>query len=166
MAFSLEIIMQAFHLACCSFNSLWPSDVIGRHWSGLTLVQVIACFLTALNQCWLLISGVLWHLLQSTFTVNETVMACVTFLNKHTFQQFAFNLDSIIFSQLIYMLGFFILSDKREKCNDILPPVICFPYMSLFVMDVRPSNIRCWYIFYYCLLLSPVWQLSFILRLR
>ena len=47
-------------------------------------------------------------------------MACVTFLNKHTFQQFAFNLDSIIFSQLIYMLGFFILSDKIEKCNDII----------------------------------------------
>ena len=46
-------------------NSLGPSDSIWcwRSWS--TLVQVMACCLTApshyLNQCWLLISKVLWH---------------------------------------------------------------------------------------------------------
>ena len=46
-------------------NSLGPSDAIWcwRSWS--TLVQVMACCLTApshyLNQCWLIISMVLWH---------------------------------------------------------------------------------------------------------
>ena len=58
---------------CCHFgitkpqwvNSLGPSDAIWhwRPWS--TLVQVMACGLTApshyLNQCWLIISKVLWH---------------------------------------------------------------------------------------------------------
>ena len=42
-------------------NSLWPSDTIWRHKSGLTLAQIMACCLTALNhylnQCWLIISG-------------------------------------------------------------------------------------------------------------
>ena len=46
-------------------NSLWPSDTIWRQRSGSTLAQVMACCLTApshyLNQCWLIISKVLWH---------------------------------------------------------------------------------------------------------
>ena len=46
-------------------NSLWPSDAIWWQRSGSTLVQVMACCLTApshyLNQCWLIISKVLWH---------------------------------------------------------------------------------------------------------
>ena len=47
------------------FNSLWPSDAIWRQKSGSTLAQVMACCLTApshyLNQCWFIISKVLWH---------------------------------------------------------------------------------------------------------
>ena len=43
-------------------NSLWPSDAIWRQGSRSTLVQVMACCLTApshyLNQCWLIISDV------------------------------------------------------------------------------------------------------------
>ena len=49
----------------CRLNSLWPSDAIWRWRSWSTLVQVMACCLTApshyLNQCWLIISKVLWH---------------------------------------------------------------------------------------------------------
>ena len=52
-------------LACYGFNSLWPSDTIWRQRSGSTLAQVMACCLTAsshyLNQCWLMISKVLWQ---------------------------------------------------------------------------------------------------------
>ena len=48
------------------FNSLWLSDNIWRHKSRSTLTRVMACCLTApshyLNQCWLLIKEVLWHL--------------------------------------------------------------------------------------------------------
>ena len=46
-------------------NSLGPSDAIWRWRSWSTLVQLMACCLTApshyLNQCWLIISQVLWH---------------------------------------------------------------------------------------------------------
>ena len=56
------------------FNSLWPSDAMWRHRSGSTLAQVMACCLTApshyLNQCWLMISEVLWHWSDSNFTEN------------------------------------------------------------------------------------------------
>ena len=47
----------------CRVNSLWPSDAIWRHRTRSTLVQSLACCLTApshyLNQCWLIISEVL-----------------------------------------------------------------------------------------------------------
>ena len=59
------------HCSCC-FNSLRPSDAIWRQWSWTTLVQVMACCLTApshyLNQCWLIIKGVLWHSSENSFT--------------------------------------------------------------------------------------------------
>ena len=54
-------------LQLVAFNSLWPSDTMWWHRSGSTLVQVMACYLTApshyLNQCWLIIKG-LWHLFE------------------------------------------------------------------------------------------------------
>ena len=54
------------------FNSLRPSDAIWRQWSWTTLAQVMACCLTApshyLNQCWLIIRGVLWHSSENSFT--------------------------------------------------------------------------------------------------
>ena len=57
---------------CWRINSLWPSDTIWWHRSRSTLVQVMACCLTApshyLNQCWLIISMVQWHLSESDFT--------------------------------------------------------------------------------------------------
>ena len=53
-------------------NSLLPSDVIWQHRFGTTLVQVMACCLTApshyLNQFWLTISEVLWHSPEGNFT--------------------------------------------------------------------------------------------------
>ena len=51
-----------------------PSDVIWQQGSRSTFAQVMACCLTApshyLNQCWLMISGVLWHSADSNFTEN------------------------------------------------------------------------------------------------
>ena len=50
-------------------NSLRSSDVIRQHRSGSTLAQVMACCLMApshyLNQCWLIISKVLYHSLRT-----------------------------------------------------------------------------------------------------
>ena len=52
-------------------NSLWPSDAISRQGSRSTLVQVMACCLTApshyLNQCWLIITKVQWCLSEGNF---------------------------------------------------------------------------------------------------
>ena len=47
------------------FNSLWPSDTICWDRIASTVAQIMACCLMApshyLNQCWLIISEVLWH---------------------------------------------------------------------------------------------------------
>ena len=45
--------------------SLWPNDTIWRHRFLSILAQIMACCLTApshyLNQCWFIISNLLWH---------------------------------------------------------------------------------------------------------
>ena len=59
-------------------NSLWPCDAMWRHRSGSTLAHVIACCLTApshyLNQCWLIISQVLWHSSKGSFPRNTSAI--------------------------------------------------------------------------------------------
>ena len=66
-------------------NSLWPSDAIWQHPSGSTLAQIMACCLMAtshyLNQCWLIIKGVLWH------SPETNVTRCAYELNlQHLFE--------------------------------------------------------------------------------
>ena len=64
-------------LSRVKLTSSWPSDAIWRHRSGSTLVQVMACCLTApnhyLNQCWLPISEVFWHSPDSNFLAGAEV---------------------------------------------------------------------------------------------
>ena len=59
-------------------NSLGPSDAIWRQRSGSTLVQVMACCLTApshyLNQCRLIISKVEWHSSKGEFTRDTSAI--------------------------------------------------------------------------------------------
>ena len=54
-----------------TIDSFWPSDTILWQRSGSTLAQVMACCLTApshyLNQYWLIISEVWWHLYYGNF---------------------------------------------------------------------------------------------------
>ena len=61
--YTFQIIATFPRVQCV--NSLGPSDTIWRWRSWSTLIQVMACCLTApshyLNQCWLIISKVLWH---------------------------------------------------------------------------------------------------------
>ena len=57
------------------------SDAICPQICGSTLVQIMACCLTApshyLNQCWRRISQVLWHSLKSNFTASaQTTIMC------------------------------------------------------------------------------------------
>ena len=53
-------MFQVNYIRWAGINSLWPSDAIWRQGSRSTLVQVMACCLTAprhyLNQCWLIIT--------------------------------------------------------------------------------------------------------------
>ena len=49
-----------------------------KYWSGSTLAQVMACCLMApshyLNQCWLIICKVQWHLSEGAFTMDTSAM--------------------------------------------------------------------------------------------
>ena len=72
-----------------SLNSLWHSDVKWWHRSGSTLAQVMACCLTApghyLNQCWLIISEVLWHLPEGNSTTYTHDINLQDEFENHTF---------------------------------------------------------------------------------
>ena len=63
----LETRWNCYHL----FNTLWPTDIIWWHRSGPTFAQEMACCLMApshyLNQCWLIIKGIVWPSTQSNF---------------------------------------------------------------------------------------------------
>ena len=59
------VLILTLLLTSTAFNLLWPSDAIWWNRTGSTLVQVMACCLTApshyLSQCWFIISKVPWH---------------------------------------------------------------------------------------------------------
>ena len=69
---------SAYNRAVLKVNSLWPSDAIWRQGSRSTLVQIMACCLTApshyLNQCWLIISKVEWHSSKGKFTRDTSAI--------------------------------------------------------------------------------------------
>ena len=71
----------------CCVNSLWPSDTIWRQRPGSTLAQVMAWCLTApshyLNQCWLIISKVLWLSREGNFTRDASIIN-----NKNLFENY------------------------------------------------------------------------------
>ena len=73
--------------AMSSFNSLWFSDAICWHKSGSTLVQVMACCLMApshhLNQCWFIISEILWNSCERLRAVSQEVLKLLHW-NLHT----------------------------------------------------------------------------------
>ena len=60
----LQIMFRLSVVWPLTFNSSWPSDTIQRHRSVSTLAQIMAWCLKAgshyLNQCWFLISDILW----------------------------------------------------------------------------------------------------------
>ena len=62
---------KTLKVSCYEINSLWPSGAIWRQGFRSTLVQVMACCLTApshyLNQCWLTICMVQWHSYEVSF---------------------------------------------------------------------------------------------------
>ena len=80
---------SAIHMYVC-LNSMWPSDAIWWHRSGSTLTRVTACCLTALchylNQCWLLISEVLWHSSESNFTASAQATVLYNEFENYSFK--------------------------------------------------------------------------------
>ena len=72
-------------------NSLWPRDVIDRHISRSTLVQVMACCLNIpshyyLKQCLFRIRVVLWHSPERNFSASaQTTILYIEFEN-YTFK--------------------------------------------------------------------------------
>ena len=59
-------------------NRSWPSDTIWQHRSGLSLPQVMACYLMApshdLGQYWLIISKVKWYSSEGNFIRDTSVI--------------------------------------------------------------------------------------------
>ena len=74
-----------------SLKSLGPSDAIWCWRSGSTLVQVMACCLTApshyVNQCWFIITKVQWHSAKGNFPRDTpsitTISLQITYLKFH-----------------------------------------------------------------------------------
>ena len=68
--------LQPYPFVCRPVNN--QADAIWRQRSGSTLAQVMACCLTApshyLNQCWLIISKVEWHLSKCNFTRDTSAI--------------------------------------------------------------------------------------------
>ena len=85
---SNQIIFRAF---VCVYrykkDALYHTDVTWRQWSGSTLVQVIAYFLTApcycLDQCSFIISGVLWHSCRSSQEILDVSVFYAYFQITH-----------------------------------------------------------------------------------
>ena len=73
----LVITYSCWYLSWLMFvNSLWPSDAIWQQASMSTLVQVMACCLTApshyLNKCWFIFSKVQWHSVEGNLTRDSS----------------------------------------------------------------------------------------------
>ena len=71
-------------------NSLWPSDTIWQHRSGLILAQVMACYLMApshyLNISWFFINEILWHSAKSSFTLSAPATNLYYEFESYTFR--------------------------------------------------------------------------------
>ena len=86
-----EIIIFGIHLRL-STSSLTHCGLVmpWRHRSWSTMVQVMACCLTApshyLIQYWLLVREVLWHSPESNFTMSDQVTILYNEFENHTFK--------------------------------------------------------------------------------
>ena len=86
-----KIIVRTLTLhLCLPRYSLWPVDVIWGHRSWSTLAEVRVYCLTAsdnyLNQCWLMISKILWHSPESNFTTIAHATILYNAFKNHTFK--------------------------------------------------------------------------------
>ena len=73
--FQRFVLFRIFGIFLSLTHCTWPSDAIWWHRPGSTSIQVVACCMAApshhLNQCWLLISEVMWHSPESNFTASD-----------------------------------------------------------------------------------------------
>ena len=111
-----------------NINSLGHSDAIWRWRSWSTLVQVMACCLTApshyLNQCWLIISKVQWH---SSEVVSPQPSVTKVSL-KITYLRFQSNLPGA--NELIHEMKIW-----YQKQVSVTPHMIC-DYSSMHMLLV------------------------------
>ena len=110
--------------------SLWPSDVIWRLMSGSTMDQVIPCCLTApshyLNQCWLIISEVVWLHLRA-FSLEMLKISILDMSLKMTNLRFHSNLPGV--SELTVPMGLR-GGAKGVKTDQVLNPRVHAPQLS------------------------------------
>ena len=68
------ICIPDHYLNATNVNLLWLSDVLGYHRTWSTLVQEMAWCRYYMNQCWLIVCEVLWHLPEGNFVLNGSDM--------------------------------------------------------------------------------------------
>ena len=146
-------------------QSLWPSNIIWRHRYGSTLAQVMACCLAApshyLNQCWLTIKGVLWHLPESNFT--RSIHGCNP---QYVFEDCTFKITITSSPQGLMSLCMFLGEDltdhllavaKQPMCvNDVVEKDREFVYNATAIpeVNIRFSGLQLYteyYIRYQCI---------------
>ena len=130
--FMIWILVQ--QLGACVIYSLWPMDAIQQHRSGSTLVQVMAWCLMApchyLNQCWLIISGFVWHSYKDQY---HKMYTSYQFINKANLRDLIAATGLVILLKLDFNRRFFSPCDLEfwwmtPKNNRA--PLLC--YFKLF----------------------------------
>ena len=127
-----------------TINSLKPIDAIWWHRTRSTLVQVLACCLTApshyLNQCWLIISRVHWHMRAIWHKTPQPSITNITL--KIIYQNFNSNLPgfnelnnpclgevgNLLISMLL--LGLFSQGNNALCCNRPQQSLKCVHYFE------------------------------------
>ena len=96
-----------YHLIL-KLKSVWPSDLIRWHRSGLTFAQVMAQCLVApnhyRNHCWLTINNVLCHSTEIKQGLIKSVLAKVQFRGPALFKNKANMRDLIVATSLVILL--------------------------------------------------------------
>ena len=142
------------------FNPLGPSDAIWRHKSGSTLAQVMTCCLTApshyLNQCWLIISKVEWHLMASSQEMPQpsiTEIICkIKYLNFHSNFP-GTNELRLCYDPYTVWIQPHIFKNRTCLVLKARPIKWCFYFVEIFVLSpqllIFPHGVNTWGFKYY-----------------
>ena len=117
------------------FNPLWPKDVIWRHRSGSTSVQMMVCCLTPprhyRNRCWFLISEVLYFLWEQIHRVPKLLY---NEFENHAFKIAATSLRGLELIILTVLIYWYWSNHKQPHYSDVIMGAIASQITSLTIV--------------------------------